>query len=237
MPPERTDLEKVPPQSVDIPAQETAPILPHYPPSYGYGHGGDAHKIYLREVWRTLRKRKWLIASIAFIITIIATVEVYRTKSSYQATSLVEIGKETTSLSRPDSIWGEDFDPFYMVNIKTKILTLKSRALMETVVKQEHFDQDPRFLQSGDKKSVWQALKSIGGRFGLADRESAESPKAERAIPLSGDSELVSEEQKQRIEVCVGVLAGGLTVEPVPETRALSVSFVHTDPKIAAQAA
>ena len=44
--------------------------------------------------------------------------------------------------------------------------------MLEHVVKEQHLDQNPKFLQSLGKKSVWQALKAMGGKFGLADKES-----------------------------------------------------------------
>lgn len=240
MPDEKAELERIPPQPLEIAAPETAAIRPHYPASYGYGYGygGDEQKIYLRELWRTVRKRKWLIATIAFIITTLVTIEVYRTKNIYQASTLIEIGKDTTTLGRPESIWGDDFDPFYMVNIRTKMLTVKSRALLEAVVKDEHLDQNPRFLQSLGKKSVWQAVKTIGGKFGIADKESIDQPKVESELALTVASESErAEEENRRIDGCVAVLSGGLAVEPVTDTRALSISFTHTDPRIASHVA
>lgn len=236
MPEEKTELERVPPHAIEAVAQETAAIRPHYPPSYGYGYGygGDSQKNYLRELWRTVRKRKWLIAIIILIITTLVTIEVYRTKNIYQASTLVEIGKDTTTLGRPESIWGDDFDPFYMVNIRTKMLMIRSHAMLEAVVRDEHLDQNPRFIQSLGKKSVWQALKSIGGKFGGTDKEQTDQPKVEPEIPLIGSS---TEEEERRIATCIGVLNSNLTVEPVPDTRALSISFTHTDPRISAQVA
>ncbi len=227
MPDEKAELEKTPPQPIEITSLENAP-RPHYPPAYnyGYGYGGDEQKIYLRELWRTVRKRKWLIATIMFIVTTLVTIEVYRTRNIYQATTLIEIGKDTTTLGRPENIWGDDFDPFYMVNIKTKMLTVRSRALLEVVVKEEHLDQNPGFIQSLGKKSVWQAVKAIGGKFGLADKDSIDLPKTDSQMTMTiGDASEAEEHQKQRIESCIGVLSGGLSVEPVTDTRALSISL------------
>ena len=66
--------------------------------------------------------------------------------------------------------------------------------------------------------------------------ESAEGTNAEAEDPavISNGPE-DAEEQKKRIETCIAVLDGGVTVEPVKETRALRISFTHTDPKIASE--
>ncbi len=237
---EKSKLEKIPPQTVDIAARETSGVKPHYPNSYGYdygyGTGADNQKIHLRELWRTVRKRKWLIATITVIITTLVTIDMYRTKNSFQASALIEIGKDMTTLGRPGSIYGDDYDPFYMVNIKTKMLMVKSHSLLEAVVTENHLDQDPKFLLAGGKKSLWQAVKTIGTKVGIKDNDRSDelNAEAEFAKATADGLEDAEKEQKKRLEGCIGLLETGLTVEPVKETRALRISFTHTDPEIAA---
>jgi succinoglycan biosynthesis transport protein ExoP len=238
MPDEKSELEKIPRQTIEIAARETSGVRPHYPNSYGYGYGNgaDDQKIHLRELWRTVRKRKWLIATITIIITTLVTIDMYRTKNTYQASTLIEIGKDMTTLGRPGSIYGDDYDPFYMVNIKTKMLMVKSHSLLEAVVTDKHLDQDPKFFQAAGKKSLWQALRTIGSKVGIKDKDSTDQANADAeiaaTIPAGPEG---AEEEKKRLESCIGVLDGNLTVEPVKETRALRISFTHTDPKIAAE--
>ncbi len=238
MPDEISELEKIPRQTVEVSARESSGIRPHYPSSYGYGYGtgGDDQKIHLRELWRTVRKRKWLITTIAIIITTLVTIDMYRTKNTYQASTLIEIGKDMTTLGRPGSIYGDDYDPFYMVNIKTKMLMVKSHSLLEAVIIERHLDQNPKFLQAGGKNSLWQALRAIGNKVGIKDKDANEpansdAENAGTSPPGSDDSE----DEKKRLEACIGVLDSNLTVEPVKETRALRISFTHADPKIAAE--
>lgn len=237
MPDEKSELEPIPPQTIDITARESG-TRPHYPNSYGYGYGygvPDDQKIHLRELWRTVRKRKWLIATITVIITTLLTIDMYRTKDTFQASTLIEIGKEVTALGRPGSIYGDDYDPFYMVNIKTKMLTVKSHSLLEEVVNQKQLDQNPKFLRASGKRSLWDALKMMGAKVGIKNTEQAvpdsEIPQTIQAGAVSGE-----EESKLR-EACIVVLDSGLTVEPVKETRALRISFTHTDKQIAADVA
>src|SRR5207247_9556736 len=51
--------------------------------------------LHLREVWRIIRKRRWLILCIALIVTTLATIDAYRTKSTYRASAFIEIGKDS----------------------------------------------------------------------------------------------------------------------------------------------
>ena len=238
MPDEKSELEKIPLQAIEIAARESSGVRPHYPNSYGYGYGAgaDDQKIHLRELWRTVRKRKWLIATITVIITTLLTIDMYRTKDTFQASTLIEIGKDMTTLGRPGSIYGDDYDPFYMVNIKTKMLMVKSHSLLEAVVTEKHLDQNPKFFRAGGKNSLWQAVKAIGSKVGIKDNERTEEANAQAEIAgtIPGGPE-DAEEEKKRLERCIGVLEGSLAVEPVKETRALRISFTHPDPKIAAE--
>ncbi|MFL6213236.1 MAG: GumC family protein [Blastocatellia bacterium] len=240
---EKVELERIPPTTtpLDVIARDSAGLRPHYPTGagYGYGYGGGEGKMHLRELWRTLRKRKWLILTLIFVITTLVTIEMYRTKNVYQAAALIEIGKDAARLGQPGgSIFGDDYDPFYMVNIKTKMLMVRSHAMLESVVVANHLDQNPQFLQSEDKKSVWEALHLIGARVGLANRpDDTASLSAVDAVVTANDTSNAgtrTPEEKKRIEGCIAKLNAGITVEPVKETRALRISFSHPDPELAA---
>jgi capsular exopolysaccharide synthesis family protein len=238
---EKHDLEKVLHATpIDIIARDTAGLRSHYPSSYGYGdgYGSENQKIHLRELWRTVRKRKWLIVTIIFVITTLVTIEMYRTKDIFQASTLIEIGKDTSRIGNPgSSIFGDDYDPFYMVNMKTKMLAIKSHSLLEGVVVENKLDQNPRFLGAGGKKSVWEALKVMGAKVGITDRPSPEDSATDDAAAVITSNDTVNtqtSEQKMKIEGCIRMLDSGIGVEPVKETRALKISFSHADREIAA---
>lgn len=238
---EKQDLEKVLHATpIDIIARDTAGLRSHYPASYGYGYGygSENQKIHLRELWRTVRKRKWLIVTLIFVITTLVTIEMYRTKDVFQASTLIEIGKDTSRIGSPgSSIFGDDYDPFYMVNMKTKMLAIKSHSLLEGVVVENKLDQNPRFLGAGGKKSVWEALKLMGAKVGITDRPAPEESATDDAAAVITSNDIVNpqtSEQKMKIENCIRMLDAGIGVEPVKETRALKISYSHADREIAA---
>jgi len=243
---EKLELERIPPPAaapIDVVARDSAGLRPHYPTGtgYGYGYGGGEGRMHLRELWRTLRKRKWLILTLVFVITTLVTIEMYRTKDIFQAATLIEIGKDTSRIGQPGNVFSDDYDPFYMVNIKTKMLMVKSHAMLESVVVENHLDQNPQFMQAGGKKSIIEALHLISMRVGLTSRpDKPIAADAVGGVVTANDTSnpgTRTPEEKKRIEGCISMLNGGITVEPVKETRALRIAFMHTNPEIAATVA
>src|SRR5438132_10920694 len=121
---ERSEIEKLPSGEI------LQPIYPR-PVSYRYGQEPDAGGINLRQIWRTIRKRIWLIIAAAVIITTIVTVEVYRTKSTYQAAAIIEIGKNNTTVVKTADVIVQTDDTD---SLRTKMYLLTSRPLLNDVV-------------------------------------------------------------------------------------------------------
>lgn len=196
---------------------------------YGYGYGTEDDKVYLREMWRTIRKRKWLIVSIVLVVTALVTVEMYRTKPTYQAATIIEIGKDSSTVVRSgDLVINDDSDPYYQVNIKTKMLLLNSRELHEDVVADLKLDENSAFLQTSNEKPFWAIFFGGAGDAQPEEEESIEGETVE-------SEQARSPEEIARLAPFVEALEERLTVEPVREARALKVSFTHTDPAIAAR--
>ncbi len=244
----KVEMEKV--KSTDLVTQEEIEtIAPRYPAlagvtlpgpgGYGYGnYAPEDDKIHLRELWRVVRRRKWLIASIALIITTLMTIEMYRTKSTYAASALVEIGKDSAVLNTPGSLQvGEEFDPFYQVNIKTKLLFLKSQPLIEDAIVREKLYSNPNFLGADGKKSINEALSLIWAKLSF---QPAPEPKPQMLkLAPAGDVESAAtpEERSELLKPYVGAVMGGLDTTQIRETRAVRITYTHTDPKVAAQVA
>jgi len=186
---ERLELEKV------SPAEEAPLMRPGYPRGgypdataygYGYGYGDDDERVYLRRMWHAIKKRKLVILVIAIIVTSVVTVEMYRTKSIYQASTTLEIAKENKTMVRSGDvvIQTDDSSDIYQVamSMKTRIRQLQSRPLLEHVVVNLKLDKNPRFFEVTGKNSVWDALKSLAGRIGSQDRAVAPPAVAETPV-------------------------------------------------------
>jgi succinoglycan biosynthesis transport protein ExoP len=235
---ERLELERT------LPSDEARLLRPGYPRlggypdatayGYGYGYGEDDERAYLRRMWRAIMKRKLVIIVIAVIVTSVVTVEVYRTKSTYQASTTIEIGRDSRTLRSGDLILQSDeSDDLYYVQtaMKTRIRQLQSRPLLEDVVVNLKLDQNPRFLDVTSRRSIIEAVKTIAGR--LSQQEAWKPPPVLETSASSSTGERTREESA-RLAPYVDVLAANLSAEPLSDTRMLVISFAHTDPVLAA---
>jgi polysaccharide biosynthesis transport protein len=230
---ERTELAKpLIPEENAIIRPFTAP-KPSGLPYNNYGsYGADQQPggLHLRELWRIVRKRRWLVLIIAVIATILVTVEVYRTPSIYRAQALVGIKKEGTTVVQTDQkfIQIDDSD-----TLNTKKIIIKSRPLLEDIVVMLKLDQHPRFVESLQKKSVMGALRDMGRRFSGPLPE-AEPPAERETVSQAALLQNRSSEESQQLGPYVNILRKKLDVETMENSHVLQLSFEHTDPQLAA---
>ena len=90
----------------------------------------------IREIWRKVRKRKWLVLAVAFIATTVVTVEAFRTKAIYTATAKIAVNNDNPAvLKLGDAIIGMNDSE----RIKTDLLLLR-RRLRRLRVRVEELD-------------------------------------------------------------------------------------------------
>jgi capsular exopolysaccharide synthesis family protein len=213
------------------------------PEGYGYGYRPypDENAIDLRELWRIVRKHRRLIALLALVVTTIVAIEAFRTKTSYQSTAIVEVGRDAaaTLVKTGDLIvQSDDTD-----NIKTRMLFITSRPLLEDVTVKLRLEENPRFMEVRERNSISQSLRAIADRLAAAGAGADETKQT--TLPRSDQETLFKEaedlmrpaEESARLAPFVKVLREGLLVEQIPDTRALNISFTHSDPLIAGSVA
>jgi len=237
---ERLELEKVPPPDETPLVRPGYPRLGGYPDSgaygYGYGYGEDDERAYVRRMWRAIKKRKLVIAVIAVIVTSVVTLEVFRTKSIYQASTTIEIGKDNRTLRAGDILvqTDESDDSYYIATaMKTKIRLLQSRPVLEDVVVNLKLDQNPKLMDVTSKKSIWEALTTVWSKF-KPQAPATPTVAAETPVAASERPGSASREESARLATYVDVLSANLSGEPLQDTRMLVISFTHTDPALAA---
>jgi polysaccharide biosynthesis transport protein len=242
---DRVELEKVDPPDEAPLVRPYYPKAPGYPemPAYGYGYGyGEQEEegLHLRELWRTVRKRKWLILAIALIITTLVTIEAYRTKSTYRASAFIELGKDVPAVRSATGgmvIQTDDPDIYYpQLAINTHLFRLTSEPLLEDVVADLKLDQNPKFAESS-RRSMWEAAQAIISRMTFQRKDEEQPATIGSLSPDSSSAGPRSKKESERLAPYVGMVAGGLHAEQVKETRTLRVDYVHTDPVIAAAVA
>src|SRR5436190_5137363 len=114
-------------------------------PDMGQRRPPGADDFYLRETWRIVRKRKWLILAIVFLATAYALIDTYRTKPLYRASATIEIGRDNAAhLVRTNEVFLLDDDSL-STSMKTSEVVLRSDPLLEDVVEQLQLDRLDRF--------------------------------------------------------------------------------------------
>jgi capsular exopolysaccharide synthesis family protein len=238
---ERNNLEKVPPQSASLRPQIN--YLESLNPEgglYGSNYGKQAKLALLREWRRIIFRHKWLILSIVLIVLPFVTIQAYRAKSLYQATTTIEVRQEESSLTRPSDAYYYDSD-----NTKSEIFIIKSQPVIKRAVVNLKLDRNSRFLDVTTKRSVWEALTALKG--GQTDQEKRiqelgrktqelDGGKAKGGENLADPEEILPNPQTERIRLApyAQALADNLKVEGMRDTRLVKISFTHTDPEIAA---
>lgn len=230
------DIEKLPTDEIIRPLRPGYPSPGGYPDStayggYGYGYPADDGKINFRGIWRTIRKRRLLILIIVLIATSLATLEIYRTKSLYQASASIQIQKDAATIVKAGNtvIQTDDSD-----NINTYIYMLKSRPLLQDVVANLQLNENPRFMDVTSRKSIADAVKTITGKF-VSPISDAGSNQAGKTMTIDAAGNLIrSDEDRARLAPYANVIASNLSIEQLPNARLLVVSFTHTDPAISA---
>jgi capsular exopolysaccharide synthesis family protein len=188
----------------------------------------------IRENWRKIRKRKWLVLAVTVIATTIVTVESFRTKTSYQATVMVALNNDNPAVVKlGKTVLGLDNNE----RLKTDLLLLRTYPLLAKVVVRYRLNEDPAFLQADDRKTVMDAARTIIGKFrgavgqgGPGGLSNSDSP------PPQIDGQL-SHEEVERLTPYIAKLDASLYVSQVEETRAIQISFTHTDPAAASKIA
>src|SRR5436305_1477584 len=168
---EQVELEKIPSPSEGQLVRVGYPRTGYGDGAYGstFGYREENEREYLRRVWHAILKRKLVIFVIAVLVTSVVTVEAFRSKSTYQAATTIEIGRENRMMVRSGDvvIQTDEPDDLYLVSLsmKTKMRLLQSRPLLEDVVVNLKLDQNPKFLDVTAKKSFWEAMQSIMSKF------------------------------------------------------------------------
>ena len=197
-------------------------------------NGASSESINVREIWRKVRKRKWLILTVVVLATVIVALESFRIKSTFQASAIVAVSKDNTAFFKENNVivQADDTD-----KIKTEMLLLKTYPLQEEVARRLSLERLPLFLGIEQKNSFAQALKSIMAKMVRPLEKPSPAP-AVNPIKLNEDPLAPpTPDESMRLEPYVGVLDRYLFVEQVPETRALRITYTHTDPLIAAAVA
>lgn len=214
--------------------------------SYNYGVDPNAESdVHLLDYWRAVRKRLWLVISIAVLMTMLSVIYVARKPDIYQAGARVQVDLENNAalVGKTPFVFGPTNDPVYF---NTQLQILVSPGLMRRVVKTLDLEHNPDFFKgnSTQKRSTWQTIKGMirPGAKSKPDETVAPTGELQLRTTVAAASSREDLGEAKRLAPYVGAILGGLRVEPVKETRGLyketrliDIGFTHTDPNVASK--
>lgn len=227
---ERNEIQKLLPSNQILELEPTGgqPAYPKtgYPTdwaSYGAysGNRQEDETFDFRALLRAVRKHKFLIFSIVTIVTTLVTLQMFRTKPWYTASTVLEIGKENTMvLKSGDVTLNDETDPQYLVNINTKKLALENPELYEKVVVENKIDQNPKIIEILNKKPMFSFFKGSNEKPDNIDKTEAKGESNDEALGLAP---------------FVAYIQSNVTVEQIKNARALKISYTSEDPQFASE--
>jgi polysaccharide biosynthesis transport protein len=234
------DLEKPPERLAELAA-----------PGYRYGLDLPEEEGHLRDYWRGVSRRKWLVLSVVVLLTVLATIYTIQKPNEYEAQARVQVDLERVnpalgaSKDSPIIVGNSTTDPAYF---NTQVQNFTAPGLLRQVVKRLDLeytkDLAPLPVESYQGGSSWEHVRNILG-LGSKDQQAMQAKSAnEVAVSSSAQSPDSTEdpEEAARLAPYVEALLKKLEVEPVrenrlteKETRLIDVRFTHKDPKFAAR--
>jgi succinoglycan biosynthesis transport protein ExoP len=208
-----------------LPSDEYPRYLP--PPGYALNPLGEEKEIHLRDYWRVIRKRQWMIVVLVLIAVVITAVKFFTTKPVYRGTATIQINIETAQII--------DFKEIFTVNTwamdfyQTQYKILESRNLARRVIRSLKLSEHPDFLpQPPTPFQQWRsnAMKTAVDLF--------------KSLNIFGPPPKSASTQKDPSDYdkdtpYVNRFLSRLAIEPVKESRIVKVHFTTHDPTLASQ--
>jgi succinoglycan biosynthesis transport protein ExoP len=210
----------------------------------------EEKEINLRDYWRILRKRLWMILAIFIIVLTVTAVGIFSVRPVYRGTATIRIDKENLQIVDfreifTVSAWDTDY-------YQTHYQVLASRNLAKRVIHALHILEHPQFLpqpETGFQKVKSSLLNPIGRLKSsilniLYDliAPSNRAPSQHTSESLSQDvskeeeSSMDSPETKQET-ILINQFLSRLKIEPVRNTRLVRIHFDSYYPELASQVA
>lgn len=198
----------------------------------GNAHAGDER--HLSDYLRVLYKRRRIAIPVFLLVGVMMGVNSFRQTKIYQAHVQLMIEKDTPNVARLDQIFQTQdawiSDEFY----QTQYRVLQSRTLAKRTLDAMQLWGAPRLGNGPEPKAAISvtglAMQAVaaGVRLVKSVAGNAEPPPPSPAVP---ENETVAESNR------VDEFLGGLSIEPVRNSRLVDIGYISSDPQFAAAAA
>ncbi|MBS3921153.1 MAG: polysaccharide biosynthesis tyrosine autokinase [Deltaproteobacteria bacterium] len=190
------------------------------PPGYSYLPPQEEKEVNLRDYWKVIRKRQWIIVAFFLIVVITTAIATFTMKPIYRGTITVQINKENPQIV--------DFKEIFAVNMmdmdyyQTQYKVLESRSLVKRVIYSLKLAEHPQFLPEPEtpfQKWKTNILNPIYGLFTSSD-EASNSP-----------ANIESEKET----ALINQFLAKLKIEPIRNSRLVKIHFDSKYPELSAK--
>jgi succinoglycan biosynthesis transport protein ExoP len=147
-------------RGLDRPLRDVAAAKPY---------GIVAEPTHLRDYLQVVLKRKWLILTLALVVTTLVAIQMYRMPSIYEAATTIQIDDQQSSILQTDKIvidTGKGRDPAYW---NTQLKLLVNPTLLRQVILTLDLQNNPSFWGSRNGSGILAALRRIFSRNNAPD--------------------------------------------------------------------
>jgi succinoglycan biosynthesis transport protein ExoP len=186
------------------------------PPGYAYAPPQEEKEVHLRDYWKIIRKRIWIVIAFFLIVLIATAVGTFTMKPIYRGTVTIQINKENPQIV--------DFKEIFAVNTmdmdyyQTQYKILESRTLARRVVQTLKLSEHPEFQPNPETPfQKWKAntLTSLSSFFASSNKNPSENEK---------ETQLVNQ------------FLNRVKIEPIRNSRLVKIHFDSNTPQLSAQA-
>jgi capsular exopolysaccharide synthesis family protein len=204
-----------------VPPQAELPLPPPFMTGVGEVHLLDR----LAVVFRHLR----LVMAVFVLVLTLALLRSYSTTPLYRAQAQILIEDERSiavaGLNSTDPAYWQEAEPYY----QTQYRILEGRSLARRVVRRLELEKHPEYgapPEGGPSQAIRSARDALQAAFRRALGRDTPEPQAAPREPGEGDTEAP----------LVNALLGGVQVEPIKQTRLVTLHYISPNPAFAALA-
>ena len=181
----------------------------------------EEKEVHLRDYWKVIQKRRWIVIAFFLIVLIATAVGTFTMEPVYRGTATIQINKENPQIV--------DFKEVFAVNTmdmdyyQTQYKILESRTLARRVVQTLKLSEHPEFQPKPETAfQQWKSnlRASLSGFFGPRPRGKNAS---KNASENARETSLISH------------FLAGLKIEPIRNSRLVKIHFDSNSPEFSAQ--
>ena len=171
-------------------------------------------EIDLLAYWHILVKRRWMVLSILAGVVALSLLLTLLTTPMYRASVLIELQKEGNQVVQVGAVQPGDFGGWDPEFLQTQYKLIQSRSLAERVANELSLDQ-----------ATLDSLNQPGwfGRMSSLLRPQSKEEAKVRAAEARRDAQ-------EQLNQATGIVRGGLSVEPVRDSRLVKINYDSTVP-------